>query len=364
MAKETNTLLEDWLNASHTFVKHTPEICRLHLLNNLILPENTLQYMALFLENSLELLTLFPQIRQTVEGPSVEKGIKDAYKSLIQSTEAGTQTLPPPPPPEPPVQPTYASIACMAEPATNTAPATTPNPSKPKWGTPPRDSPPPTTSQPRARDFKPSAQTATTPPKHTLAKWVQLVALIAKHPNPFSSTMPRWKSAPIKSFPDIAKEVKAQAPGCALLGLRPSRTGNLIMSFTPHSSPTTLLSKLDNLRKIFELSPDTPILHDTPWSTIHIANIPTRTNEEDTVFDQTTITKAVLTNPIFAGLALTSPPKWLRHSSKITGPRSSVVLSIEDPSGTLAQTILNTPLFMFGSPVRVKPWLPVPPPPA
>ncbi|CEL60179.1 hypothetical protein RSOLAG1IB_09417 [Rhizoctonia solani AG-1 IB] len=319
--------------------------------------------MALFLKTSLELLDYFPQIHQTVEGPLVKKRIKAAYKSYIQSTEAGTQAIPPPPPPEPPIKPMYSNVACMAEPIANTAPATTPNPSKPKWGTFPRDSPPPTTSQPRARDFKPSAQTATTPPKHPLAKQVQLVALIAKHPNPFSSTAPCWKSAPIKSFPNIAKEVKAQAPGCALLGLRPSCTGNLIMSFTPHSSPTTLLSKLDNLRKIFELSPDTPILHNTPWSTIHIANVPTHTNKEDTVFDQATITKAVLGNPVFAGLALTSPPKWLHHPSKISGPRSSVVLSIEDPSGTLAQTILNTPLFMFGSPVRVKPWLPVPSPP-
>ncbi|CCO35017.1 hypothetical protein BN14_09130 [Rhizoctonia solani AG-1 IB] len=141
MTEETNTLIADWHNAGCTFVKHTPEICRLHCLNNLKLPENTFQYMALFLENSLELLSFFLQIRQTVEGPSVEKIIKDAYKLYIQSTEAGIQTTPPSPPPEPPVQPTYASVACMAEPTANTAPAITPNPSKPKWGTPPQGQP-------------------------------------------------------------------------------------------------------------------------------------------------------------------------------------------------------------------------------
>ncbi|CEL53319.1 hypothetical protein RSOLAG1IB_06286 [Rhizoctonia solani AG-1 IB] len=70
-------------------------------------------------------------------------------------------------------------------------------------------------------------------------------------------------------------------------------------------------------------------------------------NKEDAIFDQASIGGAILANPIFAGLSLTSPSRWLRHPSKISEPRSSVILFIEDPSGALAQTVLNTPIYVW-----------------
>jgi hypothetical protein len=41
----------------------------------------------------------------------------------------------------------------------------------------------------------------------------------------------------------------------------------------------------------------------------------------------------------------------------IAGACSSVVLSFEDPDGSIAQQLLKTPIFAFGAPASVKPWL-------
>ncbi|CUA66979.1 hypothetical protein RSOLAG22IIIB_02890 [Rhizoctonia solani] len=62
-------------------------------------------------------------------------------------------------------------------------------------------------------------------------------------------------------------------------------------------------------------------------------------------------------NPALAALPITLQPRWLRHPSKITGPRSSVVFSFEDPDGAIARQLLKTPTYMFGSSVTVKPWI-------
>ncbi|KAG8751801.1 hypothetical protein FRC11_008987 [Ceratobasidium sp. 423] len=80
-----------------------------------------------------------------------------------------------------------------------------------------------------------------------------------------------------------------------------------------------------------------------------------------TIFDQSALAESILANPALSTLPLTSPPRWLRHPSQITGIRSSAILSFEDPDGAIIQQLLKTPLFVFGQPVTVKPWINKPP---
>ncbi|KDN34162.1 hypothetical protein RSAG8_12754, partial [Rhizoctonia solani AG-8 WAC10335] len=117
------------------------------------------------------------------------------------------------------------------------------------------------------------------------------------------------------------------------------------------------MSNLWIIQGSLELSHHVPILFDTTWSTLHLANVPTHLHESALVFDQAEVVVTLQNNPALAALPITLQPRWLRHPSKITGPRSSVVFSFEDPDGAIAQQLLKTLTFMFGQPVTVKPWI-------
>ncbi|KAG8759997.1 hypothetical protein FRC11_001117 [Ceratobasidium sp. 423] len=101
-----------------------------------------------------------------------------------------------------------------------------------------------------------------------------------------------------------------------------------------------------------EYNQDRPIMSliffDTPWSTIHLANVPTHPHDSAPVFDQAEVAGSVLSNLALASLSLTSQPPWFGHPSNINSPRSSVVLSFEDPDGAIARQLLKTPIFIFG----------------
>ncbi|EUC55186.1 hypothetical protein RSOL_098080, partial [Rhizoctonia solani AG-3 Rhs1AP] len=120
------------------------------------------------------------------------------------------------------------------------------------------------------------------------------------------------------------------------------------------------MSRLGIIRGVFELDGAIDITFDTPWSTIHLANVHARLDSSGPVFSEAEVRETVLANPSLASLAITSQPRWLRKPDSITGTRSSVILSFEDPDGAIARTLLKTPIYAFGSPVTVKPWLPKP----
>ncbi|KAG8733465.1 hypothetical protein FRC11_006013 [Ceratobasidium sp. 423] len=155
----------------------------------------------------------------------------------------------------------------------------------------------------------------------------------------------------------LSKDLKAVAPGCTPLRFHYNQKGNLIITFTPTTPRSLLMSKLDVIRGTFELVAHVPILFDTPRSTIHLANVPAHSMDSGPVFDQTALADSILANPALSAPLLTSQPRWLRHPSKTTGARSSAVLAFEDPDGTIARQLLKAQIFVFGQLVTVKPWV-------
>ncbi|KAG8685518.1 hypothetical protein FRC11_010452 [Ceratobasidium sp. 423] len=247
----------------------------------------------------------------------------------------------------PPAPPTYNNVGCMAE--TSPTPSVQPlNPSpSPKPGPRPPQPPRPKKAQP----FTPR------PRPHQVRSNVRLVACIAGRADAITSETPRWKAVPTDCFSSLSKDLKAAAPGCTPLRFHCNQKGNLIITFTPTASRSLLMSNLNIIRGNFELAFHVPILFDTPRSTLHLTHVPARAQDGSPIFDQSALAESILANPALSTLPLTSPPRWLRHPSKITGIRSSAVLTFEDPDGAIIQQLLKTPLFVFGQPVTVKPWI-------
>ncbi|KDN41360.1 hypothetical protein RSAG8_07475, partial [Rhizoctonia solani AG-8 WAC10335] len=262
----------------------------------------------------------------------------------VVSTPEPPQTSPPPPTKvlvDKAVESDPAPVPAAPPPQ---APATGPSRSKPNSL--PRLSRPLKSAAPRPR---PQGQ-------------VRLVAHIAGKDKPFCCDgSPRWKTIPTDTFQSLSQSFRRSAPGCVPLGFHLSRKGNLVIAFTPSTPCQSLMSNLNIIKGSFELDWGTKITFDTPWSTIHLANVPTRLNSGAPVFSEADVIESVLSNPAISSLAITSQPRWLRKPDSITGPRSSVVFSFEDPNGAIARSLLKAPIYVFGAPATVKPWLPKPP---
>ncbi|KAG8679767.1 hypothetical protein FRC11_003317, partial [Ceratobasidium sp. 423] len=244
-------------------------------------------------------------------------------------------------------KPSYSNVGCSTDSIpTPSAQPLDPSPS-PKPG--PRPHPPPCPK--KAHPLTPR------PRSHQVRSNVRLVACIAGRPDALTSETPRWKAVPTDCFSTLSKELKTIAPGCTPLSFHCNQKGNLIIAFTPSTPRSLLMSKLTFIRGAFELAHQVPILFDTPRSTIHLAHVQARSQDGSPIFDQSALAESILANPALSALPLISQPRWLRHPSKILGIRSSAVLTFEDPDGAIARQLLNTPIFVFGQPVTVKPWI-------
>ncbi|KDN36495.1 hypothetical protein RSAG8_10791, partial [Rhizoctonia solani AG-8 WAC10335] len=249
-------------------------------------------------------------------------------------------------------KPTYASVAAQADAPTPSLPAQpqglSPSPTRTATAGsgPPGHSPKPPAPKARklARFTGTSPKSSPTPVpypiKSKVGQQVRLVACIVNHSDAITTDNPRFKAAPTDCFADLSKALHSSAPGCVPLGYRLNRKGNLIITFTPTTLRSLLMSNLWIIRGSFELSHHVPILFDTAWSTLHLANVPTRLHESALVFDQAEVAATLQNNPALAALPITLQPRWLRRPSKITGPRSSVVFSFEDPDGAIAQQLI------------------------
>ncbi|KAG8684655.1 hypothetical protein FRC11_011777, partial [Ceratobasidium sp. 423] len=273
--------------------------------------------------------------------------LRDCSKRLLTQEEKSVATEPIPEP----SKPSYSNVGCATD-STPTPSAQTFNPSpSPKSGPRPPRPPCPKKAQPLT----------SRPRSHQVRSNVRLVACIAGRADAVTSTTPRWKEVPTDCFSSLSKDFKAAAPGCTPLRFHCNQKGNLIITFAPTTSRSLLMSNLNLIRGNFELAFHVPILFDTPRSTLHLTHVPARSQDGSPIFDQSALAESILANPALSTLPLTSPPRWLRHPSQITGIRSSAVLSFEDPDGAIIQQLLKTPLFVFGQPVTVKPWINKPP---
>ncbi|KAG8708193.1 hypothetical protein FRC11_006700 [Ceratobasidium sp. 423] len=246
-----------------------------------------------------------------------------------------------------PAPPTYNNVACTAD----TAPTPSAQPLNPS------PSPKPGPRPPRPPCPKKAQPLTPWPRPHQVRSNIRLVACITGRANALTSETPCWKAVPTDCFSTLSKELKTITPGCMPLSFHCNQKGNLIIAFTPSTPRSLLMSKLAFIRGAFELAHHVPILFDTPRSTIHLAHVQARSQDGSPIFDQSALAESILANPALSTLPLISQPRWLRHPSKITGIRSSAVLSFKDPDGAIAQQLLKMPIFIFSQPVTVKPWI-------
>ncbi|EUC60265.1 hypothetical protein RSOL_334490, partial [Rhizoctonia solani AG-3 Rhs1AP] len=315
-------------------------------------------------------LVKVPALRTNQYFPHYARVLRDAHNLLINHVDASTSTEPTLEQPKP----TYASVAAQAD-APTLSPLAQPKGSGPSHSLspthattagsrPPGHGPkPPALKARKSVRFTGAQPKSPSPPldhhlrQSKVGQQVRLVACVANRINAYTTDNPRFKAWPTDVFAELSKSFHSTAPGCVPLGYRINRKGNLILNFTPTTPRSLLMSNLRIIQGIFELDYSTPILFDSAWSTIHLANVPTRLHDSASTFDQVEILETLRNNPALAALPITLQPRWLRHPSKITGPRSSVVFSFEDPDGAIAQQLLKTPTFMFGQSVTVKPWI-------
>lgn len=322
------------------------------------LPTEVVAAICGLLERFNNLIYLLPVITNDRDRSECLNTLDSIRTYLSSRADASVSTEPIADPPKP----TYASVACEAI-ATTPPPVRAPSPTTEPGSGPTRHSPKPQAKKPekQVRFSGPPAKALCTPahpsPNSKVRSQVRLVACIAGCPDALTSENPRWKVVRHDHFINFAKELKLAAPGCTPLGHYLNKKGNLVITFTPTTPRHLIMSKLDVIRGSFELSHSTPILFDTPRSTVHLANVPTRPHDSAPIFDQSKVIESVFTNPALSVLPITSQPRWLRHPSKITGTRSSVVFSFEDPDGAIAKSLFKTQIFVFGSPVTIKPWI-------
>ncbi|KAJ1301129.1 hypothetical protein OPQ81_003541 [Rhizoctonia solani] len=268
---------------------------------------------------------------------------------LPTTAEAATQASPP--------TCTYASIASKASaPATPIPPTHTPCPNPLTGSRPATHSHKLHVDRPKKTVCFTGLTPKTPPAPHSIPP-NQLIAHIAGKADAFVNTSADWKANITKCFSILVTKLKSTAPGCIPLKIHPSCIGNLVVTFTPSTPQSLLMSKLEAIHMALGLTTTIPITYNTPQMTIHLANIPTHFHPSAPIFDQATLTKSILLNPDFAGLSITSQLHWLHHLSNITKSWSSTVILFEDPDGTIGQQILKAHVCVFGSPVTIKLWI-------
>ncbi|KAB5589420.1 hypothetical protein CTheo_7131 [Ceratobasidium theobromae] len=195
-------------------------------------------------------------------------------------------------------------------------------------------------------DLDATATLTVNPPLAKLAAPVQVV---------LHATRPTANAIP--DLPDeiFCKVASALPPSDTdLLGVSCSRKGNLILIYTVGSSHTSVRASFHNVRAILGLTPEDKLVFDTPWSRVHLVNVMVWTSPEDPIPSSDQLQDTLSLNPAIKALQHTLCPSWLKKPNTNTGTHSSVVLTFEDSDGSLARSLPKTPLFAFGSPIRIR----------
>ncbi|KAG8731280.1 hypothetical protein FRC12_019805 [Ceratobasidium sp. 428] len=187
---------------------------------------------------------------------------------------------------------------------------------------------------------------------------VRIVVRCSRHPRsadpnsrlPARSIAERINNAIAKASPNSLPK---------LIGVNWNRSNNIILTFPPNTSvPYTIeLLKRSDVLKALDLPPDTPLSADVPWSKIMITHVPTGFGEAAGVFSDHQVVQSFLESNEWANkLRFGQQPRWLKRPDTIDKPLSSVVLSFEDPDGSIVREVLRKPVFMFSTLARTKRW--------
>ncbi|KAG8794963.1 hypothetical protein FRC12_019534 [Ceratobasidium sp. 428] len=187
---------------------------------------------------------------------------------------------------------------------------------------------------------------------------VRIVVRCSRHPRSADSNT----RLPARSIAERINTAIAKAspnPPPKLIGVNWNRSNNIILTFPPNTSvPSTIdLLKRSGVLKALDFPPDTPLSADVPWSKIMITHVPTGFGEEAGVFPDHQVVQSFLESNEWAKkLRFGQQPRWLKRPDTINKPLSSVVLSFEDPDGSIIREVLRKPVFMFSTLVRTKRW--------
>ncbi|CCO34949.1 hypothetical protein BN14_09060 [Rhizoctonia solani AG-1 IB] len=144
--------------------------------------------------------------------------------------------------------------------------------------------------------------------------------------------------------------------GVTILGAHWNKSGNVIVSFPPGTPEATLLDLRPDIGLALGL-PDSVVMSvDKRWTKLLVSSVPARLSAQAPVFTEADVAISLNRNPVLRDINQPRPVRWIRNPANITGAHSSVVLTIEDPDGSIARRLLKTPLFIFGAPVTVKRW--------
>jgi hypothetical protein len=149
------------------------------------------------------------------------------------------------------------------------------------------------------------------------------------------------------------------ARGLQVLGSHYNTSGNIILTFPPHTPISRIEDHMRSIRDVLGISSSQPVSRDISWSKIVLGGVIARVSEGEEVFSDEVLLEALLRNPQIKNLKITQAPRWVRCPHEITGFKSSVSFAFEDPDGSIRSSLLKskTPIFMFGAPVTAKRWV-------
>ncbi|KAG9080465.1 hypothetical protein FRC06_006546 [Ceratobasidium sp. 370] len=148
-----------------------------------------------------------------------------------------------------------------------------------------------------------------------------------------------------------------------LLGVHQNRKGNLVASFPRGTTDADIARATPVIKNVLAVNGAAPTLQrDTPWSKLLVSSIITRLEPEAPTIAEAEVLSSFVQNPLIRNLKITLNPRWVRNPTSITGPRSSFTFAFEDQDGSLARSLVKSPLFIFGNPVRVRKWVDKRPP--
>jgi hypothetical protein len=149
------------------------------------------------------------------------------------------------------------------------------------------------------------------------------------------------------------------AQGLQVLGSYYNTSGNIILTFPPHTSITRIEDHMLTIREVLDISSEMPVSRDVPWSKVVLGGVIARVAQREEVFSEEILLEVLLRNPQIKHLKITQTPRWVRRPQEISGFKSSVSFAFEDPDGSIHSALLKskTPIFMFGAPVSIKRWV-------
>ncbi|KAG8729941.1 hypothetical protein FRC11_007702, partial [Ceratobasidium sp. 423] len=142
----------------------------------------------------------------------------------------------------------------------------------------------------------------------------------------------------------------------AILGAHWNKSSNIIVSFPPDTPDATLTDLCPGIRNALGLAGSVVMSIEKRWTKLLVSSVPARFSKDAPVFSEADVATSLARNPAMSSIATPRQPRWIRHPSKITGAHSSIVLTVEDPDGSVARRLLRTSLFIFGAPVTVNRW--------